>query len=102
MKEHHPDIIMDFVPAGCTGVAQPCDVGIQHPIKLSMKRSYHEDILEDMCQQLDASKIELSIDEKLGTLQDSSIWWMWNAYQAVNKVELITKVIPNHTFKNVI
>jgi hypothetical protein len=29
MKEYHPWIILDFVPGGCTGVHQPCDVGIQ-------------------------------------------------------------------------
>ena len=33
MHEKHPNIFLDFVPAGCTGVVQPCDVGIQHPFK---------------------------------------------------------------------
>ena len=29
MAEHYPWIILEFVPAGCTGIWQPCDVGIQ-------------------------------------------------------------------------
>ncbi len=29
MHTNHPNIIVDFVPGGCTGVHQPCDVGIQ-------------------------------------------------------------------------
>jgi hypothetical protein len=29
MKKTHPNIILHYVPAGCTGVFQPCDVGIQ-------------------------------------------------------------------------
>jgi hypothetical protein len=29
MRMMHPTIILDFVPAGCTGLHQPCDVGIQ-------------------------------------------------------------------------
>jgi hypothetical protein len=29
MKEYHPRIILNFVPGNCTGVHQPCDVGIQ-------------------------------------------------------------------------
>ncbi len=29
MKENHPNIILNFIPGGCTSVAQPCDVGIQ-------------------------------------------------------------------------
>jgi hypothetical protein len=37
MKGNHPTIIVDFVPGGCTGVHQPCDVGIQRPFKLSTK-----------------------------------------------------------------
>jgi hypothetical protein len=37
MRTHHPTIILDYVPGGCTGVLQPCDVGIQRPLKLSIK-----------------------------------------------------------------
>ena len=33
MKGNHPTIIIDFVPGGCTGVHQLCDVGIQCPFK---------------------------------------------------------------------
>lgn len=29
MCVNHPNIILDFIPGGCTGVHQPCDVGIQ-------------------------------------------------------------------------
>lgn len=29
MSTNHPNILLDYVPGGCTGVAQPCDVGIQ-------------------------------------------------------------------------
>jgi hypothetical protein len=29
MKTNHPNIILDFVPGGCTGLWQACDVGIQ-------------------------------------------------------------------------
>jgi hypothetical protein len=39
MKANHPNIILDYIPGGCTGIAQPCDVGIQRPFKLSVKRS---------------------------------------------------------------
>ncbi|KAG6904915.1 hypothetical protein DXG01_006251 [Tephrocybe rancida] len=56
MRTHHPNIILDYVPGGCMGVMQPCDVGIQHPFKLSLKQSYHEDIVEEMTQQLDKGK----------------------------------------------
>jgi hypothetical protein len=45
MKTRYPNIIVDFVPGGCTGVWQACDVGIQRIFKHSLKRSYHEDVV---------------------------------------------------------
>ncbi|HEV7738215.1 MAG TPA: hypothetical protein VGO47_12700, partial [Chlamydiales bacterium] len=50
MKEHHPNIIVLFVPANCTGVFQPCDVGIQRALKLSIKRSSHEDVVREIAE----------------------------------------------------
>jgi hypothetical protein len=35
MHVRHLNVIIDFVPGSCTGVHQPCDVGIQQPLKLS-------------------------------------------------------------------
>jgi hypothetical protein len=29
MRINHPNVVIDFVPGGCTGVHQPCDIGIQ-------------------------------------------------------------------------
>ncbi|KAE9395589.1 hypothetical protein BT96DRAFT_826015 [Gymnopus androsaceus JB14] len=29
MQENHPNILLNYIPRGCTGVAQPCDVGMQ-------------------------------------------------------------------------
>jgi len=37
MQDHHPTIVLDFVPGDCTGIYQPCNVGIQRPFKLSIK-----------------------------------------------------------------
>ena len=28
VNQQHPTIILDYMPGGCTGDAQPCDVGI--------------------------------------------------------------------------
>ncbi|KAF8837348.1 hypothetical protein BDN67DRAFT_909341, partial [Paxillus ammoniavirescens] len=36
-----------FVLTGTTGVAQPCDVGIQRPLKLAIKELQHEDIITE-------------------------------------------------------
>jgi hypothetical protein len=94
MKDNHPTIIIDFVPGGhgCTGVHQPCDVGIQRPFKSSTKRSYHEDVVQEMLVQLDKNSGNLMIDNRILVLRNRSVGWLWNAFQAVNKKELVQKV----------
>ncbi|KAG6823766.1 hypothetical protein H0H92_009110, partial [Tricholoma furcatifolium] len=91
MKENHSSIILDFVPGNCTGVAQPCDVGIQRPLKLSTKRSYHEDIVEDFLQQMKGGAEKLIVEKRVGVMRDRSVRWLWNAFTAVNRVDLIQK-----------
>lgn len=39
MKKNYPWIIINYVPGGCTRLAQPCDVGIQRPLKHAMRRT---------------------------------------------------------------
>jgi hypothetical protein len=73
MGEHHLRICLDFVPGGCTGVHQPCDVGIQRPFKLSVKRSYHEDIVKEILAQMDKGKTTLKIDDRLPVLRNRSV-----------------------------
>ena len=70
MKANHPNIILDFVPGGCTGVHQPCDVGIQRPLKLSIR---HEDIVAEFVSQLNNGSTILKIDDSIGVLRDRSV-----------------------------
>ena len=100
MRKNHPTIIIDYVPGGCTGVAQPCDVGIQRPFKLSTKRSYHQDLVKEIFNQHQNSPEQekewkpILIDKRIATLRDRSVCWLWNAFQDVNKKDLIKKVTP--------
>ena len=92
MRKTHPNIILDFVPGGCTSIFQPCDVGIQRPFKLSVKRSYHEDIVSEVMCQLQANVEVIQIDSRLGVMRDRSTRWLWNAYQTINNEALVKKV----------
>jgi hypothetical protein len=92
IRSAHPTIIIDFVPGGCTGVHQPCDVGIQRPLKLSTKRSYHEDIVQEMLDQIDKKSEIFTIDDRIMILRNRSVRWLWNAYNSVNKKEIVQKV----------
>ena len=97
MKAYHPTIILDYVPGGCTGVVQPCDIGIQRPFKLSTKWSYHEDIVNEFLRQIENGE-DISIDDRLAIHRNRSVCWLWNAYQAVNKKELVKKVSRSSSF----
>ncbi|KAF8220800.1 hypothetical protein L208DRAFT_1331743, partial [Tricholoma matsutake] len=66
----HPTIILNFIPGGCTGVAQPCDVGIQWPWKLSIKRSYHEDIISEILDKAQTKDEPITLDSQLPMLRD--------------------------------
>ena len=49
---YHSTIIVIFVPAGLTGLFQPCDVGFQCLFKHSLKLSSHDNIVQEVLAQL--------------------------------------------------
>ena len=95
LHSRHPTIILSFVLGGCTGVFQPCDVAIQRPFKLSLKRSYHEDVVSEILEQYKNKENlnPIQIDTCIGTLRDRSTRWLWNAYKAISNETLVKKVI---------
>lgn len=92
MKEHYLNIIMHYIPAGCTGVFQACDVGVQRIFKHSLKRSYHQDVVTDILEQIDQGKDNIVVEKRLGILHDWSVGWLWDAYQTLNNEQTIKKV----------
>lgn len=83
---------INFMPGGCTGVHQPCDVGVQRPLKLSTRKSYHEDIVNDFLKELDKGNPTPHLNDSLGVIHNQSVRWMWNVYQALNNKELVKKI----------
>jgi hypothetical protein len=100
MKEHHPNIIMHYVPAGCTGVFQACDVGIQRIFKHSLKRSYHQDVVAEILEQIDNGEKSIIVEKKLGVLRDRSIGWLWDAYNRL--FSRVQEQIPSKYIKHLI
>ena len=98
MREKHSTIIVSFVPANLTGLAQPLDVGIQRVLKQSLKRSAHKDIVNETTRHLESGKPSTSfkLDTTLGTLQDWAVGWMVQAYDDINNESLIKKVSTLH------
>ena len=92
MKNNHPTIVLNYVPGGCTGLFQPCDVGIQRVFKHSLKRSYHSDVVLELSKQLAREETRLVVDKQIGVLRDRSITWLWDAFTTVNKPDIVKKV----------
>jgi len=90
----HDTIIVVFVPAGLTGLFQPSDVGIQRLFKHSLKLSAHDDIVQEVLTQLKAGvKVsDVTIDSALKVLRNRTVHWLWVAFQALNKPEVVKKV----------
>jgi hypothetical protein len=91
MKTNHSDIILHYVPAGCTGVFQVCDVGIQRIFKHSLKRSYHVDVVADILGQVKAKVTRVEIDKCVEVWRDRSVRWLWNAYNTLNEEKTVKK-----------
>ena len=50
MYHTYPWIWIHYVPANCTGLFQPCDVGIQRVLKLAIRRTALQDIINETMQ----------------------------------------------------
>jgi hypothetical protein len=99
MAENYPDIILTYVPGGCTSKWQPCDVGVNRPLKHIVRRSFHEDMVSEYLEQIEVAKkknVEVKSDRKLKHLRNNS--WLWDAWQGVNDADLI-KTVPIIAFR---
>ena len=97
MATHHETIIILFVPAGCTGLFQPCDVGFQCIFKHSLKISAHTDVVNEVLSQLKRGVPvgDVKIDTTLKVLRDRTVHWLWTAFSNLNKPEIVKKVQPS-------
>jgi hypothetical protein len=82
-----------YVPANCTPVAQPCDVGIQRPLKHVVKQAQHAAIVDETLSLLEdgVAPGDLRLDTTVGTLRDRSVCWMVKAHQAINNPLIVKK-----------
>ena len=61
-------------------------------MKLSIHRSYNEDVVKEMSGQIKEKGKILSVDAQLPVVRDCSVRWLFNAYQAINNEKLVMKV----------
>jgi len=95
MSATFPWIRIHFVPANCTGLFQPCDVGIQRLLKLAVRRSALKDIVDHTMSQLGSgvTPSQITFEKGLPVIRNRSVQWLVNGYEAINHLEIVQKVI---------
>ncbi|KAG9122905.1 hypothetical protein FRC07_000524, partial [Ceratobasidium sp. 392] len=93
MKLNYPWIALQYVPGGCTGLFQACDVGIQRVLKLAIRSACHQDIVNETLELLQSGTppSEVVNDTTLKTLRNHSVRWILEGYDAVNDEDLVKK-----------
>jgi hypothetical protein len=81
-----------YIPAECTGVFLPCDVGIQRIIKHSLKQSCHCDMVDEILVQADEGKTDITVGKTIGVLHNQTVSWLWDAYTTLNDPRIVKKV----------
>ena len=73
----YPFIILLFVPANCTGIFQPCDVGLQRLFKHSVKQSASEFFIQHVHKERSSGVApgKIRLPTKLGELRDQTPAW---------------------------
>ncbi len=70
-----PNIFLIFVPANCTGIFQPADVGLQRVIKHQLRQAALRFLVAEHRQQIKSGLTpeEVKVTTSLPTLQDASV-----------------------------
>jgi hypothetical protein len=94
VNDNYPWIELHFVPGGCTGLFQPCDVGIQRPFKQAIKRAQLADIVNSTIEHLRVNEdpAALELDVTIGKLRSLNS-------SATPSRPALFRVYPSTTFR---
>jgi len=56
MQDKYSWILIQYIPGGCTGIFQPCDVGIQRILKHAMRKTALSHIVKETVTHLDRNE----------------------------------------------
>jgi hypothetical protein len=83
MKETHPHYHLVYVPAGCTGIAQPADVILQRPLKAGIVNAFSLWMATEIHLLLKngAAPSELKMNTGMTTLEPLLVEWVWVSWR---------------------
>ncbi|KAG9077821.1 hypothetical protein FS749_010233 [Ceratobasidium sp. UAMH 11750] len=105
MAATYPWIALQYIPGGCTGYFQACDVALQRVVKAAIRQQALSDLVSETTEAIEhGANIETFKNSNvLKTLRDRSVFWMIQGYKAIKNPELIRKAfllcaVPNSPF----
>ena len=92
---NYPWIVLEFVPGGCTGLWQPCDVGIQRLLKLSIKRKQQAHVVEEALSQLKNGirPEQVKFNTSIVCLRERAVEWLVSSHDEINKPSIVRQVV---------
>ena len=100
MFDNYPWIILNYIPGGCMGLWQPCDVGIQCILKLAVKHSQQTTVIYKVYSQMQQGigACNISLDTRLSMLRDHVPATLVDVHHSINNAMWIQKVsyLPVH------
>ncbi|KAG9121183.1 hypothetical protein FRC07_002967 [Ceratobasidium sp. 392] len=93
MSAQYPWITILYVPGGCTGLFQACDVGLQRMLKLAIRQASHNDVVAETVRALESgtSPEDVVNDQSRQTLRNRSVNWILQGYNAINDQDIVQK-----------
>jgi hypothetical protein len=102
MATEHPNIQLEFVPGGCTGIWQACDVGIQRVFKHALRWAARADMIAEALSGLQDDTLSnisaIHLTKSLPVIRNRSVRWLNKAYNAVNDPVFVKKVCVLRSF----
>ena len=97
MAAEHPNIQLKYMPGGCTGLWQVCDIGIQRVFKHAICQAAQADMIAETLLGVEKNVISKNISaihlsKSLPVIRNWSVRWLNKAYLAVNNPTFVRKV----------
>jgi hypothetical protein len=94
MKANYPKYHLVYVPAGCTGVAQPADVILQRPFKAGVVNAFNHWMTYKIHHLIKggAAPSEVKVDSGMTVMKPLLVEWVWSSWRDLkDRGELIVK-----------
>lgn len=97
MAAEHSNIQLKYVPGGCMGIWQACDVKIQRVFKHVICQAAQADMIAEVLLGLEKDVLGKNIlaihpTKSLPVIRNQSVGWLNKAYHAVNNPTFVKKV----------